>query len=245
MPRQRRWTDEQLRTAVAVSSSYAAVCTQLSLRPGGGTYAILRKHIDRLGIDNSHFRHRTEGRTGPRRSWTDDDLSRAAAASSTLAEVQRRLGFRPSGGMHRFLKAHLKRLSISTEHFLGQGWARGQRHPGGYRARPLNEILVRESGFLSTAGLRKRLITAGLKLPICEHCGLDTWRGERLPLALDHVNGDTRDNRIENLRVLCPNCHSLTDTWCGRKNGRRTPTGSGTPLQSVPAVGLEPTLAGF
>jgi len=195
MPRKRSWTDDQLRAAVAANSTRFGICAELGLRPGGGTYAILRKHIARLGIDDTHLtavvESRRTGRTGPRRSWTDDDLRSAVAASTTLSEVQRRLGFEPSGGMHRFLNSHIRRLAISKEHFLGQSWARGQRRSGGFPARPLDEILVRDSDYFSSAKLRKRLIAAGLKLPICEHCGLDTWRGEPLPLALDHINGDS------------------------------------------------------
>jgi hypothetical protein len=77
---------------------------------------------------------------------------------------------------------------------------------------------VAGSSFMRPSRLRQRLIAEGLKAPRCENCGLSSWRGELLPLALDHINGDPHDNRLENLRILCPNCHSLTDTWCGRKN---------------------------
>lgn len=55
-----------------------------------------------------------------------------------------------------------------------------------------------------------------------ERCGISEWNGVPAPLQLDHVNGDRRDNRLENLRILCPNCHAQTDTWCGRNMGRHT-----------------------
>jgi hypothetical protein len=69
---------------------------------------------------------------------------------------------------------------------------------------------------LGSAALRVRLINAGLKQRECEMCGRSEWNGEPIPLELDHINGDHTDNRLENLRILCPNCHAITETWCGR-----------------------------
>ena len=69
--------------------------------------------------------------------------------------------------------------------------------------------------------IKGRLLGEGLKEPRCERCGLTEWQGRGLSLELHHVNGDGRDNRLENLMLLCPNCHSQTDSWGGRNNGRR------------------------
>lgn len=68
--------------------------------------------------------------------------------------------------------------------------------------------------------MKLRLLDAGLKEPRCERCGLSEWRSEPLALELHHLNGDGLDNRLENLELLCPNCHSQTDTWGGKNRGR-------------------------
>ncbi len=86
------------------------------------------------------------------------------------------------------------------------------------RATPIEALLV--VGRVTTRQhLRNRLVAEGLKPAACERCGLTDWRGEPIGLQLHHVNGDGLDNRLDNLEVLCPNCHSQTDTW-GARNKR-------------------------
>ena len=87
---------------------------------------------------------------------------------------------------------------------------------------PIEELL---SGVRNRRHIKLRLIKAGLKTNHCERCGIDTWRGAPLSLALHHINGIKDDNRLENLEFLCPNCHSQTDNFAGRNR----------PLRVVPA----------
>jgi 5-methylcytosine-specific restriction endonuclease McrA len=83
---------------------------------------------------------------------------------------------------------------------------------------PIEELLV---GVRSRSHIKARLIRAGLKRNHCELCGLNSWQGAPLSLALHHINGDKHDNRLENLQLLCPNCHSQTENFAGRN--RRQP----------------------
>lgn len=85
-------------------------------------------------------------------------------------------------------------------------------------ATPISELLVAGT-YRGRYNLKVRLLKEGLKSGRCERCGVRSWLGRELTLALHHVNGDRNDNRLENLQLLCPNCHSQTDTFAGR-NGR-------------------------
>lgn len=85
---------------------------------------------------------------------------------------------------------------------------------------PLVEILVEDFTY-SRGPLKIRLINEGILENICSECRIGPeWNGKPLVLALDHINGRNRDNRISNLRLLCPNCHSQTDTFAGRNSKR-------------------------
>jgi hypothetical protein len=121
-----------------------------------------------------------------------------------------------SGGGHLILKKYASLWGISTHHFDPYASLRGS---GVVRRTPLEEILVEHSTFSRTT-VKKRLYEAGLKRPICELCGQgQLWHGRRMGLILDHVNGVSDDHRLENLRIVCPNCAATLETHCAR--GRR------------------------
>ena len=123
---------------------------------------------------------------------------------------------RAAGGNWRTLRKYAEKIwLIPTDHFDP---ARSQNEALRRPLKPLEEILVRESGY-SRSHLKRRLFDQGLKQRVCEMCGQgEIWHGRRMALILDHVNGVANDNRIENLRIVCPNCAATLDTHCGRQN---------------------------
>jgi hypothetical protein len=146
--------------------------------------------------------------------YSEADAREAVAASRSFTEALRRLGLRAAGGNHALFKKWVTRWGIPTDHFDPYASSRQTR-----RGTPLEEILLERSAY-SRASLKRRLLAEGIKRPICELCGQgEDWRGQRLALILDHVNGVPDDNRLENLRILCPNCNATLETHCGRKNG--------------------------
>ena len=151
---------------------------------------------------------------GPR--YSEAEAREAVAASLSYAEALRRLGMRAAGGNHLTLQKYVEIWGIPTDHFDPLF---AQRRQLRRKPRPLEEILVENSAY-SRGSLKRRLYTTGLKKRNCELCGQgEVWQGRRMALILDHINGVATDNRLENLRIVCPNCASTLDTHCGRNLG--------------------------
>ena len=139
----------------------------------------------------------------------------------------------------------VRRLELDTSHLVGQAWSKGLKRPDiSKRQRSLEEILVLGSQ-VKTDDLKRRLIRVGLKEAACEMCHGTQWNGRPIPLELDHVNGRSDDNRLENLRILCPNCHAQTPTYRARNIGKSSlppyPNGRGRRPKPVSSVGSNPT----
>ncbi|MCK9567336.1 HNH endonuclease [Candidatus Pacearchaeota archaeon] len=142
------------------------------------------------------------------RKWSDSDLIAAVSDSKHLAEVMKKLGITTGTNNYKTIKKSISGLNIDTSHF-----ATTFPHIVGVKI-PLEEILIQNSPYTNTSHLKERLLRAGLVEDKCSNCNSTHWLGCKLSLHLDHINGNNTDNRIDNLRLLCPNCHSLTDTYC-------------------------------
>lgn len=156
-----------------------------------------------------------------KRSWTDEELVKAVEDCKSYRAVLKTLGLVPAGGNYGHVTLRIKELNLSTEHFTGKGWNVGWKFDPRVQKLSLKEVLVKNRPTQSHK-LRLRLICEGLKKAECELCGwAENSVDGRLPLELDHINGDHFDNRLENLRILCPNCHSLQPTHRGKNKKAR------------------------
>jgi hypothetical protein len=151
--------------------------------------------------------------------FTKEELQSAVKISLSSAQVCRELGIRPVGGNYKTLKVKYKEFEIDTSHFTGKAWNVGTRYKQVKNSIDIKDILSNKVSYLSSGKLKYRLIKEGYKEEKCEKCGLSEWMGKNIPLELNHINGDNLDNNIDNLEILCCNCHGQTSNWRGRKKG--------------------------
>jgi len=150
-----------------------------------------------------------------KRRYTEASLREAVLSSSSFRQVLSRLGLVEAGGNYASIQRIIRELNLDTSHFSGRAWRRGETSPP-RQPRSLEELLKKDVVFDSFK-LKNKILKEGLKERKCEGCDLTQWRDVPIPLELDHINGERKDNRLENLRLLCPNCHALTETYRGRK----------------------------
>ncbi|GGW20399.1 hypothetical protein GCM10018980_36880 [Streptomyces capoamus] len=209
------YTEERLQEAARNARTLSEALERLGVDPRSSKRDYIRRRMKKLGIDTSHFE-----REGVK--WTRELLEPVVAVSSSVNEVVRRLGLDSVGGHQANIARRIKTYGLDTSHFTPGTRTERMRH--NQRRRTAVEILVENTSAHARRIPSRRLRRAMGELGVPERCALcgmePVWLGERLPLEVDHVDGNWRNNRVENLRFLCPNCHSTTDTYRGRGKSR-------------------------
>ncbi|MEV2196677.1 HNH endonuclease signature motif containing protein [Streptomyces phaeochromogenes] len=220
MSNRAQYTRERLAQAAERCSDIDEVIAFFGTRPYGKLRLHLYTRFEHFGIDISHFPRRV--RHGHQELPSESELRQAVAQSISMAGVLRLLQ-RPDNTKLRALLPQLTTdYGIDTSHFLGQAHQRGK--PGPTPLKRPEDLLVKHSGGrrTRTALLRRALREIGVPEE-CTECGTGPeWLGDPMTLEVDHISGDWSDDRRENLRLLCPNCHATTDTWCRGGQRRRS-----------------------
>lgn len=139
-----------------------------------------------------------------KRVWDDKQLIASVASSKYMSDVIIKLGLTVRPGNYETLRKHIKRLDLDTSHFIGNS---SQNKRGGPKEIANEKVFVKDS-IHSRSLVKSRIIKYRLLDYECNICELTEWNGKRLVLVLDHINGINNDHRLQNLRFLCPNCHS-------------------------------------
>ncbi|MFI6941742.1 HNH endonuclease [Streptomyces sp. NPDC050418] len=201
-----RYTRELLERAAREAGTWDEAVRVCGGEPTNGSRAYLRKKMAEAEIDVSHLR-------AGGAKYTEAVLRAAVTKSYSVTDVVRHLGIDNVGGNQTHISRRIAAFGIDTSHFVQL-----EKRPKGALGDPLT-LRSRSESRVPGKRLRKELLRLGVP-EHCAMCGRAEWCGRPIPLEVDHQNGQWWDNRPANLRLLCPNCHSTTDTYRGRN--RRT-----------------------
>ena len=145
----------------------------------------------------------------------DEKIIEACSSHQTMAQACASLGLHFST-----FKRHAERLGVYEPNQAGKGISKPKKE--GVDKYPLKDILDGKYPYYGTWKLKNRLIKAGIKTLVCEVCGVSEWQGKQLSMELNHKDGDRHNHKLDNLQIVCPNCHSILPHYRGRNiNGRK------------------------
>jgi 5-methylcytosine-specific restriction endonuclease McrA len=155
--------------------------------------------------------------------YKKENLEKVVKESFSYAEVLRKIGLADVGSNFNTLKKYITIHNLDTSHFTGKLWNKGKTESDDPRVSvvPIEKIFTNEVG-IRTPNLKDKLFKLGYKEKKCEICGCgENWQGKHLTLELHHIDGNHYNNSLENLQILCPNCHSQTDSYRKRVRIRK------------------------
>lgn len=209
-----RIDENQFIEAVKNSLNIHQALISLGLNGKGGAYKTFKIRCAKLNLDISHLINDKEKQK--RSDITLEEIKTACGTNISRRGTLSILGLNYENGSNvRWLDSLINEKKIDTSHWLGCGHLLNKTHNWN-KSIPDEKIFVENSKFLWNHSIKKRLIQKKILEYKCHgaNCGINSWYGQKLSLQLEHINGDHTDNRIENLTFLCPNCHSLTSTFC-------------------------------
>lgn len=209
------FTTEELTLAAASANSIRSTARALGVPDDSRSRAALGRMLKERGIDTTHFRN-------SRLTIPEEALRAAVPAATSYADLMRALDLSVNDVNHRRVRRRVAQLGLDVSHFKRRMWATTQAPPTRTGTADTTLVTVPEGApRTNRARLHRALQEIGIPYA-CGGCGNPgEWLGQPITLQIDHISGDWLDNRRENLRYLCPNCHSLTDTWC--RNRRPEP----------------------
>lgn len=146
------------------------------------------------------------------KKYTEQQLRDAVANNSSYRKILQELNVAAYGGNYTVLKKAIEHFNIPYEHLLGQAWAKDQK----FLPKKQVQDYLQQGLYVQSNRLKNLLLKENILNAHCSECENHTWLGKPIPLELDHINGDNKNNLLENLRLLCPNCHALTPTYRGK-----------------------------
>ncbi len=150
-----------------------------------------------------------------KQKMTEEKLREAIVNVQSIAGALQIMNMSVTTANYRAFHKMVKQHKLDTSHFLGQAHLKNKAR-NIKTTKSLDEILVENSEYLNSSYLKSRLLKSNKLEYRCYVCSLHEWLGKAISLQLDHINGVPNDHRIENLRLLCPNCHSQTETFAGK-----------------------------
>lgn len=158
--------------------------------------------------------------TGVRYKYSKENLEPIVLKSKNIKEVLEKMNLRTAGGNYAVIRDYIEKYKIDTSHFETAA-ERIFKIGNQFLPTPLSSVLIENSNFSRTS-LKEKLYKEGIKKRECEECGQgEEWRGKKMSLILDHINGVHNDHRLINLRILCPNCNSTLETHAGKNNKKK------------------------